>query len=108
MHASVLRDFKECLRFFIWHREMLGSLLACILPQDECKIEFESVKADLETSLNKLKLLQKEKHQLCIKKVFLFQFANLAPFEVTVSKEEVVRLMYTKEALYNRDLVKWL
>jgi hypothetical protein len=50
-------------------REMLSSLLACIVPQDESMIEFGRVKADLETSLIELKPLRRGKHELCIKKV---------------------------------------
>ena len=80
---------------------MLTHLLACLLPQNESDVAVHRrINADIVTSLAKMKLVPKQKCELNIKNVFIFQFANHLPFEASINEEEVLRKIYNEESLY--------
>ena len=45
MHASVLHDWKGCIRFLVWHKDMAAILFSCLKPVEKNGITAQ-VKAD--------------------------------------------------------------
>lgn len=110
MYSSVLRDWKGCIRFLVWHKDMTTILLSCLKPLKPVVSEdgngpngiTSQLKSDFETSLVKMELVPAKKSQLATDDIFLFQFANHAPFQARVNEEEVVRVLYTNELLFTK------
>ena len=100
MHASVLHEWKACLKYFVWDKEMMANLLACLVPDGNNALL--QLKADVDTSLMKMELVPKKRQEMTTKKVFIFEFANHTPYKASVNEEEVIRMMYKKEALFQR------
>ena len=101
MHSSVLHDWKGCIRYLVWHKDMKGILLLCLKPEDENGITTQ-LKGDCETSLMKLEHVQSEMAQLHTNSIFLFEFANHSPFRASIDEEEVIRMLYTNELLFTK------
>ncbi|CAB3982584.1 Hypothetical predicted protein [Paramuricea clavata] len=101
MHSSVLHDWKGCIRYLVWHKDMKGILLSCLKPEDENGIATQ-LKGDCETSLMKLEHVQSEMAQLHTNSIFLFEFANHSPFRASIDEEEVIRMLYTNELLFTK------
>ena len=100
MHTSVLHEWKACLKYFVWDKEMMANLLACLVPDGNNALL--QLKADVDTSLMKIELVLKKRQEMTTKKVFIFQFANHTPFKASVNEEEVIRMMYKKGALFQK------
>ncbi len=81
---------------------MIVNLLKCLLPQSVQNVTMLKVKGDLETSLMKMDIVPKKKQEMTTKQMFIFEFANHTPFEASFNEEEVVKMMYNQDVLFEK------